>query len=407
MATFILTIIGLMLSLDLWWWWRADRMLRPPMPRSRAWRTGLAAYMLGATGGLLFILFARATRTDLPAWVIAGLFIWHFLILPFVAIPSLLLWIVSMPGRIFFPRAAAIEPPTDDSPQLSRRNFLAASIAAAPPLVTVFSTGRAMSQLDEFRIRPITVPVPNLPPDLDGLCIAHVSDVHVGSFTNGSTLDRIADAVNALRPDLVLQTGDLINNNVADLPAALDMARRFDPRFGQFMVEGNHDLFQGRLAFESRVRASGVPLLLNETASITVRGVPVHVMGLRWGYVGPRDDPDRRQRGGEELIAASMKQLLANRPADADAFGILLAHHPHAFDFATPAGIPLTLAGHTHGGQLHATQRLGFGPWMYKYWSGLYRQGDAAAVISNGVGNWFPLRINAPAEIVHVTLRRA
>lgn len=390
-------------------------MLRPPMPRSRAWRAAVAAYMAAAIGGLVFILVARATRTALPAWLIAGLFIWHFLILPFVAIPSLLLSLASMPGRFFLPRKAeAVEPPSppvDDapqlSPQLSRRNFLAASLAAAPPLVTVFSTARAMSQLDEFRVRTITVPIAGLPTDLDGLSIAHVSDVHVGSFTHGRTLDRIAHAVNALRPDLVLQTGDLINNSVSDLPAALDMSRRFDARYGQFLVEGNHDLFQGRLAFENRVRAAGLPLLLNETASITVRGAPVQVMGLRWGYVGPRDDPNRRQRGGEELIAASMMQLLAARPDDRDAFGILLAHHPHAFDFAIEAGIPLTLSGHTHGGQLHATRRIGFGPWMYKYWSGLYRSGDSAAVISNGVGNWFPLRINAPAEIVNVILRRA
>ena len=90
-----------------------------------------------------------------------------------------------------------------------------------------------------------------------------------------------------------------------------------------------------------------------------------------------------------------------------DAFPILLAHHPHAFDPAAAAGIPLTLAGHTHGGQLMLTNSIGFGPQMYRYWSGPYRKDDGASlVVSNGVGNWFPLRINAPAEIIHLTLRR-
>ena len=93
-----------------------------------------------------------------------------------------------------------------------------------------------------------------------------------------------------------------------------------------------------------------------------------------------------------------------------DAFQILLAHHPHAFDPAAAVGIPLTLAGHTHGGQIMLTDQLGAGPAMYRYWSGLYHKQaahrDAALVVSNGVGNWFPLRINAPAEIVHITLRR-
>ena len=74
--------------------------------------------------------------------------------------------------------------------------------------------------------------------------------------------------------------------------------------------------------------------------------------------------------------------------------------------------MPLTLAGHTHGGQLMLPGGIGPGPLMYRYWSGLYRQptptgGAAACVVSNGVGNWFPLRMNAPAEIVHLTLRRA
>jgi predicted MPP superfamily phosphohydrolase len=100
-----------------------------------------------------------------------------------------------------------------------------------------------------------------------------------------------------------------------------------------------------------------------------------------------------------------MPRLLAKRQPDA--FPILLAHHPHAFDLAAEAGVPLTLSGHTHGGQLMLSRKLGFGPLMYRYWSGLYARGNSQLLVSNGVGNWFPLRVHAPAEIVHVTLRRA
>jgi predicted MPP superfamily phosphohydrolase len=101
----------------------------------------------------------------------------------------------------------------------------------------------------------------------------------------------------------------------------------------------------------------------------------------------------------------ALGQLLAQ--GKPDAFTILLAHHPQVFDAAAAAGIPLTLAGHTHGGQLMLTPRLGFGPWLYRYWSGLYRQGASQLVVSNGTGNWFPLRIGAPAEIVLLTLESA
>jgi hypothetical protein len=100
-----------------------------------------------------------------------------------------------------------------------------------------------------------------------------------------------------------------------------------------------------------------------------------------------------------------VRQLLKQRQPDA--FPILLAHHPHAFDAAAETNLPLTLSGHTHGGQLMWNEREGFGPALFRYWSGLYTRGASQLIVSNGVGNWFPLRINAPAEIVHITLSRA
>jgi hypothetical protein len=97
-----------------------------------------------------------------------------------------------------------------------------------------------------------------------------------------------------------------------------------------------------------------------------------------------------------------MKALLEKR--DPSAWPVLLAHHPHAWDFA--GDIPLTLSGHTHGGQLMLNEALGAGPVMFQYWSGIYRKNDRALAVSNGVGNWFPIRTAAPAEILHITLKR-
>jgi predicted MPP superfamily phosphohydrolase len=292
----------------------------------------------------------------------------------------------------------------DSKPGLSRRDLLRAAVVAVPPLVTIAGTARAMDLLDEFRIRRLTIPLSDLPSDLDGMTIAHVSDIHVGTFTRGKTLAKIVEATNSLKPDLVLQTGDLINRALADLPAAIDMTNRMDSRFGQFICEGNHDLIESRDEFERRVTAAGLPVLINRSDEVRVRGTPVQILGLRWGRPGWMGRGDLR-RSSDEVIAASMSEVLMQRRADA--FPILLAHHPHAFDVAARNGIPLTLAGHTHGGQLHLTENIGFGPRMFRYWSGLYQKENAALVVSNGVGNWFPLRINAPAEIVHITLRRA
>jgi hypothetical protein len=280
---------------------------------------------------------------------------------------------------------------------VSRRQFLGVAVAAVPPLFTLSLTGLGLAQLGRFRIRRFELSIPNLPKDLDGLTIAHVSDVHVGRFTSGRVLRDMVTATNDLKADLVLLTGDLINDALADLPEGLSLANSMQGRFGTYMIEGNHDLIEDGAEFERRARASGLPFLRDSTTTLTIRGVPLQLLGLRW------DRSPTPQR--DEAIAESVRDLLKQRQPDA--FPILLAHHPHAFDAAAEAGLPLTLSGHTHGGQLMLTDRIGFGPELFRYWSGLYVKGPSQMIVSNGVGNWFPLRVNAPAEIVHITLRTA
>jgi predicted MPP superfamily phosphohydrolase len=250
------------------------------------------------------------------------------------------------------------------------------------------------TQLREFRIRSLDVALPALPPELDGVRIALVSDLHVGTFTNGRTVRRVVEETNRLDADLVLLPGDLINNALADLSDALDVVRNMQSRHGAYLCVGNHDLIEDGAEFVRRVRGRA-PLLVNESRVVPIRGRRVQLLGLPWN----RD---------EVLIATSVRRLA--RQVAPDAFPILLAHHPHAFDAAAAAGIPLTVSGHTHGGQLMLTDAVGFGPLLFRYWSGLYckpAHGGAALVVSNGVGNWFPVRIGAPAEIIHLTLRSA
>src|SRR5437867_341138 len=201
--------------------------------------------------------------------------------------------------------------------------------------------------------------------------------------------------VNETRADLVLLTGDLINDALADLDTGLELARALEARFGLAIIEGNHDLIENPAEFETRVKASGIPFLLDESTIISVRGVPVQLLGLSWTRV--------YCEGRDAAIASAVNKLLQKR--EQDAFPILMAHHPHAFDAAAEAGLPLTLSGHTHGGQLMVNEQLGFGPALFRYWSGIYTRGQSKLIVSNGVGNWFPLRMNAPAEIVHLTLR--
>jgi predicted MPP superfamily phosphohydrolase len=263
---------------------------------------------------------------------------------------------------------------------------------ATPVLLTGAGVAYSQKQLREFRIRPMDVALPGLPPELDGLRIALVSDLHVGTFTHGQTVKRVVEATSRLDADLVLLPGDLINNALADLSDGLDAVSNMQSRHGSYLCVGNHDLFEDGVEFIRRVKAR-VPLLVNESRIVPIRGQRVQLLGLSWN----RD---------EILIADSVRQLA--RQIAPDAFPILMAHHPHAFDAAADVGIPLTVSGHTHGGQLMLSDSVGFGPLMYRYWSGLYRKpahNGASLIVSNGVGNWFPIRTRAPAEIIELTLR--
>lgn len=393
---------------DVLWWFTSARLLR----RARA-----PLWLSVANGVLLALLMAAlvaviATRRaemrfDLPQFVTSAVYIWHLLIAPLLlplmvlgGVGAVIWWTAKR--LIGATRSRSSSASDADASVMDRRRFLLTGVALAPSVLCFSLTGIALRQLNDFRTRRFTIPIANLPSALDGVTIAHVTDLHVGRFTTGAVLKRIAAATNDLRADLVLLTGDLINGAANELPEAIEAVRRFDAGSGVYMVEGNHDLFAGRRLFEERIKGAGIPLLVNETQELNVRGHPLQLLGLRWGAP---DDQAARPRTGDEAIAAALERLLVLR--DNAAFPILLAHHPHVFDGAAAAGLPLTLAGHTHGGQLMLNEETGFGPLMFRYWSGLYRRDESHLVVSNGTGNWFPLRTSAPAEIIHITLRRA
>lgn len=435
---FVLIILGLPVYSLLWWLWAHFALRRAGV--GRAWRRALAVFVLAQVGvyGVLIASRFGALGNGVPLSLIASTYLWHLIALPLGILLAILACVVALAawamcrvsngpahatgvldstskasredartdsavspphdpahaGRMrgAFVGAASAEVPRREEPHgLSRRGALVALAAGLPPAISIVSTGVAMAQVRNFRVRELDVPVPGMPRGLDGVTIAHISDIHVGRFTSGPVLKHISDATGALRCDLVLVTGDIIDHSLDDLPAAMECLRAMDSRSGTFLCEGNHDLFQGAQAFEDRVKAAGLPLLLDESAAVRVRGESIRLLGLRWA------------------TQVRSRRFVMNRELpfsrEPDAFSILLAHHPHAFDAAAASGVGLTLAGHTHGGQLMLSERLGAGPMMFKYWSGLYTRPDASLVVSNGVGNWFPLRTFAPAEILKLTLR--
>lgn len=366
------------------------------------WQSLLAGMMLMAVGFAVLLGTGSGTvlrwHRAIPQWIPSTVFVWHFLLLPATVAVLGAEWGVRLLRRIFLspiepnptPPPAPV-PLSPSTPLLSRRGFLTAAAFAAPPLASVALGGVGVAQLGEFRIKRYELAVPGWPPGLDGFTIALVADVHAGVFTSHKMLDDIAVATNNLRAELILLGGDLVNISQFDLPSALDMVNRLDAPCGLYMVQGNHDVMGGAQRFNDACAARGVPLLLNQVQTIRPRGIPIQLLGIIWTDHGaPQHD--------------AVRTVLDLR--DPTLFPILLAHHPHAWDVAADNGVPLVLAGHTHGGQIMFTKHIGAGPLRFRYWSGLYQEQHpgSSLIVSNGVGDWFPLRINAPAEIVHITI---
>jgi len=382
-----------MVSLDLIWWIILARAT------NHAGRIVISIFMAAMVVGLLVIIISRMSRGDwdrmIPKSAVSAIFLWHFIGLGLLTLIGVLL-IPILIGQKIISRKAPAKIERVETNHWTRRDFLRFTGAILPPVFTFGLTGIAIAQLNSFRVRRFVLPIVGLPRELDGMTIAQVSDMHVGRFTKGEILEKAVQAVNEMHADLVLLTGDLINDALADLDTGLELARRMESRFGIAIIEGNHDLIENPREFEARVRASRIPFLLDESMIVDVRGFPLQLFGLSWTRI--------QGKGRDAAIGAAVNKLLTQR--EPNAFPILLAHHPHAFDAAAEAGVPLTLSGHTHGGQLMLNEQLGFGPAMFRYWSGLYERGTSKLIVSNGVGNWYPLRMNAPAEIVHLTLRR-
>jgi hypothetical protein len=391
-VTFLLAVLDLLVLLRLY------ALLRR-LPNRRYFRGILVVWSVVAIGFCVAWLFFNGvlggTHDPVSRPIVAGLYIWHFLFLPIVALGLLIDFVIRLARGGWHRLWVSTEPATPvalsatTGMSLSRRQFLTAAAFVAAPAATAGLSGVGVSQIGKFRLRFYDLNIAALPAALDNYSITVIADVHVGLFSTQKMLDDIVQASNRLRSDLVLLPGDLINISRNDLPAALDMVLQLDSRDGVYLIQGNHDVAQGAEPFDDTVRRRGVNLLADEAATIAARGVRFQLLGTRWlETTGPRD--------------ASVAYTAALR--DPAMFAIMMAHHPHSWDVAADNGIPLVISGHTHGGQIMLTRSIGLGRLRFKYLSGRYDKPGSTLVVSNGVGNWFPLRIGAPAEILRITL---
>lgn len=252
------------------------------------------------------------------------------------------------------------------------------------------SGGRLLKRhlAQETVVRRVDVRHPNWPAAFDGLTIAHLSDFHLGRLMPVERAVAIVERAGELSPDLIACTGDVVDLHHDGVEPVFAAMAACGATHGAFLVLGNHDHLDSDRAIARLARRAGVATLRDGTATVAARGGTLTIAGVNWS----------------RSLAACDRRV---RHAAGGGCDLLLSHNPKSFRAAAGLGVPLTLAGHTHGGQVAVPRRprtnLAF---SHRLNSGLYREADSFLYVTSGLGAWFPLRINCPPEIALVTVRR-
>lgn len=267
----------------------------------------------------------------------------------------------------------------------------ALSIGAAGATSVTVLHGALLGRYD-LEVTEVPVTIPGLAPSLEGVTIAQITDLHAGIFTGLAELDRVVDRVNRLRADVVVITGDVIDNNPGHIPDAMRCLGRLRARLGVYAILGNHDLYTGSERVRRGLAAVGIPCLVD-------RSVTIHTGDPRRGAITLAGVNDVMARGADGLDGPDLVRALARR--DREAPVILLAHNPVFFEEAAGL-VALQLSGHTHGGQVNLGGVAGA---LLPYVAGRYERSGSTLYVSRGIGiTGAPVRLAAAPEITRLTL---
>ena len=323
-----------------------------------------------------------------------------------------------LPKTLSLPATAA-----DFVPDPSRRTFFrtASVVAGAVPFLGVMY-GYAAERL-RYQVCRVEIPLANLPPELDGLEIVQISDIHLSSYMTRESVRRAVDMANDVGADLAVVTGDLITGVHDSVAQCVEEVRHLHAPLGVYGCNGNHEIYARAEDLAERLfQQAGMKMLRRENAIIPIRGAQFNLIGV--DYQRERTPSGRRMQ-----MLANVEPLVRR-----DMPNILLSHNPNSFNRAAEMGIELSLAGHTHGGQVQVEildVSLSPARFITDYVAGLYHRpllmpdqpkrlgetiklmpnapkGLAALYVNRGIGTvGAPVRLGAPPEITHIVLRRA
>ncbi|MFA6483735.1 MAG: metallophosphoesterase [Bacteroidales bacterium] len=302
------------------------------------------------------------------------------------------------------------EPPPLDS-MVSRRDFIRKTgiIAAMFPFLGVLH-GVGWGRF-RFTVHHSEIKFPNLPEAFHGLRIVQLSDAHLGGFYgNREKLEEVVDIIEDIKPDLLLFTGDMVNNFASEMEGWTPIWSGMQAPMGKFSILGNHDYgdyssWPDKASKKANLKSiisqqeeMGFRMLRNENVAIERNGERIYLAGVEnWGL------PPFKQYGDLEKAMTGIPD---------DAFVVLLSHNPdhwvHKVNEVT--NIPLTLAGHTHGFQFGLEiGKFKISPvqLIYKYWAGLYKSNNQYLYVNRGLGYLaFPGRVGIWPEITLIEMKR-
>jgi hypothetical protein len=262
-----------------------------------------------------------------------------------------------------------------------------------------------------YKVRRVNIPIKNVPKALEGLRIVQISDIHSGSFTKGLPVKKGIQMINALEPDFIFFTGDLVNHVADEIDPYIDIFRQLKSRYGVYSILGNHDYGdyvtwsdiedkrENLNQLYAKHEEMGWELLLNEFRKIKVGEAEIGIIGVENYSAHPRF----AKYGDMQKATNGFEQSDIN---------ILLSHDPTHWDDEIISVYPfvdLTLSGHTHGFQFgfEFSRKLRWSPiqYVYRKWAGLYRAGKQYLYINRGFGYLgYPGRVGILPEITLLTI---
>lgn len=371
----------------------------------------LALTLLGFSA-IIFMFSRGHSSSNLAVNIIVGLGFILFITKLIIAVFFLADDIVRLFQWLFMEAASKVKGDETEVIMPSRRKFvgqLALGIAAIPFSSAVY--GIIKGKYD-YTLRKEVLRFSDLPEAFDGLRIVQISDIHSGSFDSKSGIQVGLDLIMEQKPDLILFTGDLVNNLAEEATPYVEMFAKLNAPLGKFSVLGNHDyghyypfetkqaLYENHEEVKAQNARMGFKLLNNTHVKLQKDGQEIVLAGVEnWGL------PPFPQYG-------DLDQAFAGLPLDA--FTVLMSHDPTHWDAQVrqhPKHVHLQLSGHTHGAQVGIEiPGIKWSPvsWRYKQWAGLYSDENQHLYVNRGFGFLgFPGRVGMWPEVTLIELRRS